>query len=198
MNEVRQILTAHAGQTLVDEQNVLHITLAGALDSTLDAPQRFNDLPVAERVRIARQALAQAGAVNVREAPESMNLVEGPPAPGRAMDTAVRSASPGQLTAEDRAFVRGLLKRMRSRKRRPESDHRDTQVAADATAGMERDCKRTLDYGYAGTDQGSKLPRSARVMDQVASARPLGCDGRPMSDLQYYRNAAAACSGGRS
>jgi hypothetical protein len=77
----------------MDEQNVLHITLAGVLDSSLDAPQRFNELPVAERTRIARQALARAGAVNVREAPGSRNLVEA--APARAMDAKPRCSHDG-------------------------------------------------------------------------------------------------------
>jgi hypothetical protein len=169
MNEVRQVLTAHAGQTLVDEQNILHITLAGALDPDLDAPQRFNELPVAARTRIARQALARAGAVNVLEAPGSLNLVEGPPAPGRAMDAALREDC--RLSAEDAAFLKGILRRLKARKRR-RGDH-DSQVAADSPAqwveATQRDGERVL--GRAG-------------------------DSGVSSDLDYYQRAARACCGG--
>ena len=88
---------------MMDERNVLHITLGGALDSSLDAPQKFNGLPAAERTRIARQALAQAGAINVREAPGSLNLVEGRPA--RAMDAVPRPGAPRkQLCSHDGIF----------------------------------------------------------------------------------------------
>ena len=182
------------------------------LDSSLDAPQRFNELPVAERTRIARQALAGAGAINVREASGSMNLVEGPPA--RAMDAKPRCShdglfghicgpsgiteGPDKISAEDAAVFRGILARLKGRKRRGadrDTRHdREVRVSADsATAGMERDCARTLDYGYAETDRASKLGRAPRVMD---SSRPLACDGRPMNDLEYFQRAAAWTTGG--
>jgi len=149
MNEVRQILMAHAGQSLLDERNVLHITLGNALDSSLDTPRRFNELSAAERIRVARSALAQAGAINVVEAPVGLlNLVEG--APARAMDAKPRCShdglfghicgpsgiteGPDKISAEDAAVFRGLLKRLKARKRRPEQDRRDNQVASDSEA----------------------------------------------------------------
>ena len=220
-NEVRQVLTCHAGQSLMDQKNVLHITLGGALDSSLDAPQRFNALPVAERTRIARQALAQAGAINVAARPGSMSLVEGPPA-ARAMDAKPRqgcshdgifghvcgpsgiSEGPDKISAEDAAVFRGLLKRLKARKRRgTDREPRDTRhndlenrVSADsATAAQERQVRQTRDFGYKRIDEGSRMGRTTRVMD---SSRPLDHTGRPMSDLEYYRRAAFETSGGVS
>jgi hypothetical protein len=220
MNEVRQILTAHAGQSLMDERNVLHITLANAIDASLDAPQKFNAMSAVARVRIARQALAQAGAINVREAPGSMNLVEG--APARAMDAKPRqgcshdgifghvcgpsgiSEGPDKISAEDAAVFRGLLKRLKARKLRgTDREPRDTRhndlenrVSADsATAAQERQVRQTRDFGYKRIDEGSRMGRTTRVMD---SSRPLDHTGRPMSDLEYYRRAAFETSGGVS
>jgi hypothetical protein len=188
--------------------------------------RRFNTLSPAQRVAAARDALEHAGAkglpplANIRSDCHGRAIgldAEAFKPVRRSRDSLFgHVCGPSGITEEPtkdsatraarlhRALDRVLDERERRRKRRgadrePRHDHRDNQVSADsATAGMERAVLKTRDYGYAETDRASKLPRSTRVMDQVASGRPLGCDGRPMSDLQYYRNAAAACSGGRS
>jgi hypothetical protein len=176
---VRQVVESYAGQRLTSEENCLHIVLTGAIGSELDAPSRFNQMSPLERTRIARDALARAGVVDLAPA-------------GRAMDEAPEDY---RVSAEDRDAFREILARLRSRRKPRGADrHDENRVAADnsATAALDRDCKRTRDFGYAETDRGSKLPRSTRVMD----ARPLGYDGRPMNDLEYYRNAAFETTGG--
>jgi hypothetical protein len=205
-NEVRQILTCHAGQSLMDERNVLHITLGGALDSSLDAPQKFNLLPAAERTRIARQALAQAGAINVREAPGSMNLVEG--APARAMDAAPRKAREGifghicgpsgitEEPAKDSETRAGMLHRAldhvldelerkgrrRNRKRRPERDL-DNRVAADARRMSRRDqqtlaaARFTRDSGERALGNHGNMTEFRRLAGVDAAAADDGGDG---------------------
>jgi hypothetical protein len=211
MNEVRQVLTAHAAQSLMDERNVLHITLGNVLDSSLDAPRRFNELSAAERIRVARSALAQAGAINVVEAPVGLlNLVEGPPA--RAMDSKPRCShdglfghvcgpsgiteGPDKISAEDVAAFRRVLARLKGRRRRGADRHDENRVASDSgVAQQERQVRASRDYGYREIDRGSKLPRSPRAMD---ADRPLGFDGKPMSDLQYFQRRALECSGGRA
>jgi hypothetical protein len=176
----------------MDEQNVLHITLAGALDSDLDTPQKFNELPMAERTRLARQALARAGAINVREAPGSLNLVEGPPVPGRAMDAAPRE----RLSAEDAAIFRGLLKRLEARRRRSD------QVAADSDeTALNRGVEETRAEGERGfhrgplqseaqpgletlADRGVALLRAGKLEALLADPAMLG---EVVIRLQYQR-----------
>jgi hypothetical protein len=146
-NEVRQVVESYAGQRLTSDENCLHVVLTGVLGSGLDAPSEFNKMSALQRARIARDALARAGVVDLA------------PAAGRALDHAYRSptAAPrcshdslfghvcgpsgiteepanSKFSAEDAAVFRGLLKRPKARKRRPEQDRRDNQVASDSEA----------------------------------------------------------------
>ena len=159
-NEVRQVVESYAGQRLTSDENCLHVVLTGVLGSGLDAPSEFNKMSALQRARIARDALARAGVVDLA------------PAAGRALDHAYRSptAAPrcshdslfghvcgpsgiteepanSKFSAEDAAVFRGLLKRLRARKRRPE---RDTQVPANDAAALAHDAEETQREGARG------------------------------------------------
>jgi hypothetical protein len=193
----------------MSEENCLHIVLTGAIGNALDAPNRFNQMSPLERTRIARDALARAGVVDLAPAGRSRAADA---APRRTRDALFgHICGPSGITEEptkdsatraarlhralDRVLDERERRRKRRRKRRPEHD-RDTQVSADsATAAQERQVLRTRNFGYEQTDKGSKLPRSPRAMD---AGRALGYDGLPMSDLEFYRRAASDCCGGVS
>lgn len=193
---MRRIIEAYAGE------DGLHCTLSGVFPNSVeDTPgthRHFNTLSPAQRVATARRELASAGVAGLAPLAQvranrwgrAMALdaeAVGPAAP-------VRRTSPGQVTAEGVAILRGLLKRLRARKRRgADRDTRhdpENEVAADAD--LARAVRATRDYGYREIDKGSRMGRATRVMD---SARPLDHTGRPMSDLEYFQRAAASTTG---
>jgi hypothetical protein len=157
---MRQVVESYAGQRLTSDENCLHVVLTGVLGSGLNKPSEFNKMSALQRARIARDALARAGVVDLA------------PAAGRALDHAYRSptAAPrcshdslfghvcgpsgiteepanSKFSAEDAAVFRGLLKRLRARKRRPE---RDTQVPANDAAALAHDAEETQREGARG------------------------------------------------
>jgi hypothetical protein len=240
----------------MSEENCLHIVLTGAIGNALDAPNRFNQMSPLERTRIARDALARAGVVDLAPAGRSRAADA---APRRTRDALFgHICGPSGSTEEPtkdsatraarlhRALDRVLDKRERRRKRRGADRHDENRVAADGTtAGMERAVAETVREGGRGFRAGDladlqgaprpipvtpDLDHEGKMRERKANiaalsrqiireggprpdshglagnpparaaydARPLDHTGRPMGDLQYYRNAAAACSGGRS
>lgn len=229
---MRRLTDCYAGE------DGLHCTLSGIFPNSVeDTPgthRHFNTLSPAERVKIARAALVSAGMKGLPPL-EQVRCDRH----GRAIALDADSVTPvlrstndglfghvvgpsgiteepanSKLTAEDRAFVRGLLKRMRPRKRRPERD-RDNQVASDSEA-LAAAAAQTVRNGAAGFRagdladlQGAPRPipvdgedlegkMRERKANRAVFERPLACDGRPMSDLEFYQRRALECSGGRS
>ena len=217
---MRQIIESYASE------NGMHITLSGIFNprDTSDGPgshRRFNTLSPAQRVAAARDALEHAGAkglpplANIRSDCHGRAIgldAEAFKPVRRSRDSLFGhvcgpsgiTEGPDKISAEDAAVFRGLLKRLKARKRRgTDREPRDTRhndlenrVSADsATAAQERQVRQTRDFGYKRIDEGSRMGRTTRVMD---SSRPLDHTGRPMSDLEYYRRAAFETSGGVS
>jgi hypothetical protein len=176
----------------MDERNVLHITLGNALDSSLDAPQRFNELPAAERVRIARQALAQAGAINMRVAPGSLNLVEGPPA--RAMDAVPRPGAPRkQLCSHDGLF--GHICGPSGITEEPVKDGGGTRAARlhaalDQVLDVMPEKRRRARKQRPERDLDNRVAADARTIERMARR-----DKRTVSDVRTTRDAGELAMG---
>jgi hypothetical protein len=133
-----------------------------------------------------------------------------PVARGCAFDAAPRDD--GRLNAEDAQFFRGILARLKGRRRRGADRHDDDhdQVAADSNqAFLDRGVAETQRAGAAGFRAGdlADLQGAPRPIPEPAwpsaesdhrdEVRHIAADTAPESDLKYYQNAALAVCGGR-
>jgi hypothetical protein len=211
MNEVRQIVLAYAGQSLVGDANVLNVQLTGVLPRDLDAPTNFNKMSPAQRVTAARAALASAGVAGL--APLAQVRAD---RWGRGIALDAETWKPvcshdgifGHICgpsgiAKDSGSRAGRLHRAldrvldelerKGRRRRPESD-RDNRVAAADARRMNRRDQQTRTAVRDTRAYGERAMGTQAVNDELRRLAGLDAAGDG-GDAAYFARAAAATCG---